>query len=210
MKKNRLARFKIEYVGLFGLSLAVLFFVFIPHSSAIIVNESNDLVEVEAVKSDGQSERIRIFPSQSAEIPQKAVELKVVPKMFVRGDEVVRVRVEQADGTVSYIKKFNQTFKLGVPMGEEEVFPELIRQVTNMSNNAVPLAVTKKNGTLQIMTILPKQSMILPEDTREVGIDKSGFMRGDESIQVEIIIPSGEKRTIANVSAKVSFEEVKT
>ena len=80
--------------------LAVLLSVLFSHPVwAFVVNESNRDVLIKVVKEDGMEAQFVLYPGESRDLPDQAVQVRVLALSQRRGDEKIKVTIIEADGT---------------------------------------------------------------------------------------------------------------
>lgn len=175
-------------------------------SYAGIKNEGSETVVVLATKENG-SAQATIFPNQTVPIPDKAKSIKVLPPTSMRGDEKTKVRIVQNNGVVLYLNKIGESVNLYEPQPEIALDVEY-RKVTNLGNLAVNVIVYKKGGASETTSLLALQSMILHENAEEIEIAPQGSLRGDEQVDIEVVLLSGVTKKLESFGSRVRLDEV--
>lgn len=187
------------FLGLLGFSAA---------GFAGVTNEGNEAVQIEINRRSGFSQRINLYPGQSETIPDDATTLKIIPRGFgARGDENIMIKVMEASGLQATLSEYGQIHVLNKTEEEEELITLQPGKMINVGNIVIDIAMTNRKGFIQKRTLYVDQSATIPVDIYEVKILSNRRLRGDERINLSVVMPDSNSYNITTLGGIARIQE---
>lgn len=177
-------------------------------ASALLQNQGSDSVMLEIRRQSGSSQKVNLYPGQSVEFGEDAVEVELIPRSSSgRTREEINVKVIERNGTIATLDKYGQPYVLG----RTEFFeaPAVLKsgRAINTGNNTVDIRVNTAEGLSQTHSLYIRDAVTLPKSTQSVQVLSNRLFRGDEIIRVNVIMPDGKAHTISSLGGIVKLEE---
>lgn len=174
-----------------------------------VTNEGNDAVEVLFEKNSGSSEQRGLFPGQSVVIPEGTVSVALRARgSGSRGDEKINVKIVEPSGTITHLKQYGATHRLGKQpdaAGGDTILK--MGRLTNVGNINVNVAIRTSDGLSNMRELFIGQPLILSKNTIEVEVLSDKILRGDEIVKVSVLMPDGEQIEISGLGGKATLKE---
>lgn len=158
-----------------------------------VTNNGNETVEVKVLKSNGSIDVLTLNPGSSQFLPETATDVMVAPRFGVHRDQVVKVNVVNDAGKENLIQSYWVAHKIGE---QKKADTAVQGYAYNGGNVTVRAVITRQNGSKHTQTIYTGGTYYLPSDAVDVDADTLGGARGDEVINVSVVLPNGKKKTI--------------
>lgn len=180
----------------------------LPQAWAGVTNEGNEAVQIEINRKSGFSQRINLYPGQSETLPDDATSVKIIPRGFgARGDENLMVKIVESSGNIGELDKYGQTWILNRIDDEEAEIVFKPGNMTNVGNIVIDVSMINRKGFTQKRTLYIDQSYTVPKDIYEVRVLSNRRLRGDERINLKVVMPDGVEHSITTLGGIARIEE---
>lgn len=179
--------------------------------AASITNEGKTPIKLSGKTKSGVLAAMTINPGQTLPLRQTVL---WVEHVIEGAHQNVNIKILEDNGTVGRIQTYGGRYTLAnqqtiAPSGENNSKkPSISLQAgyaLNNSNVEILVTLIKRSGRTVKQRIMPGQTANIPEDTIEVKLGSLNSHRGNEEVNLLVVMPDGKQHMIRSSRTSISI-----